>query len=66
MTSKEMLHWFWATGALPGTTFDDLGDQKDKPSAWIRPHLRCMQSYLKQQLERHHSSERKYSVKEVS
>ncbi len=30
MTPQERLDWFWATGELPGTIFDDLNDRKRK------------------------------------
>ena len=28
MTPQEKMKWFWATGALPGTVFDDLNDRE--------------------------------------
>jgi hypothetical protein len=46
MTSCEKMRWFWVTGTLPGTMFDDLSDQKVKGLAlprrrgkWLRPSL---------------------------
>ncbi len=31
MTPQEKINWFWSTGVLPGTIFDDWGDQKREP-----------------------------------
>ncbi len=30
MTPQERLDYFWSTGELPGTIFDDLNDRKQK------------------------------------
>jgi len=30
MTSGEKLHWFWATGILPGSVFGDFYDREVK------------------------------------
>jgi hypothetical protein len=46
MTSGEKLHWFWATGILPGSVFGDfhdrgvkLPDQPPRPINWLRLDL---------------------------
>jgi hypothetical protein len=37
MKPQEKMDWFWATGVLPGTLFDDMDDQKArKPGRWSR------------------------------
>jgi hypothetical protein len=28
MKPREKINWFWATGILPGTMFDDLNDRE--------------------------------------
>jgi hypothetical protein len=28
MKPQEKMSWFWATGVLPGTLFDDIDDKK--------------------------------------
>lgn len=37
MKPQEKMDWFWVTGVLPGTIFDDFGDHKtDKEATWSR------------------------------
>ena len=37
MKPQEKMSWFWATGVLPGTLFDDLNDkQPSSPWRWRR------------------------------
>ena len=37
MTLSEKIRWFWLTGVLPGTLFDDLDDRKRKHTRSIAP-----------------------------
>ena len=32
MTPQEKINWFWATGVLPGTIFDDWDDNGHRQS----------------------------------
>jgi len=44
MTPQEKIRWFWSTGELPGTIFDDLNDRKPKvPEQPRRRHARWLQ-----------------------
>lgn len=44
MTPQEKIKWFWATGVLPGTMFDDWDEKKRTPQnkslrrqvSWLR------------------------------
>ena len=66
MTPKEEMHWFWATGVLPGTMFDDLDDRRAKlpdrpprPINWLRLDLKWRGRYQ-------HRTARLYSLKKVN
>jgi hypothetical protein len=37
MKPQEKMNWFWATGVLPGTIFDDFGDTRERRAErWSR------------------------------
>ena len=37
MKPQEKMNWFWATGVLPGTIFDDFDDKKPRENwRWRR------------------------------
>jgi hypothetical protein len=37
MKPQDKMDWFWATGVLPGTIFDDLDDRKAaRAGRWAR------------------------------
>ena len=39
MKPEEKMHWFWVTGALPGSMFDDWNDRKAKQPSHGRSGL---------------------------
>jgi hypothetical protein len=49
MMSKDKLHWFWATGVLPGFMFGDLDDRNAKWSERPRRPINRLLLYLKRQ-----------------
>jgi hypothetical protein len=52
--SKEKLYWFWSTGVLPGSMFDDLDDRKAKWSEQPPRPVNRLLLYLKRQGRRRH------------
>jgi hypothetical protein len=41
MTPRDKLHWFWVTGVLPGSIFDDWNDGRSRRTEGDRqPHRR--------------------------
>ena len=39
MRPQERIRWFWSTGVLPGTLFDDMEDQRNKAPRQSRRRL---------------------------
>jgi len=53
MTPQEKMDWFWATGVVPGSIFDDWNDQKAKrPGQRRRQRTNWQRLVLKQRGKR--------------